>query len=69
MFEKKPRIVNLETIENLCQSKKLEKKKSIIMSPKKSIIVKKNNKIIPKKIEVKKVDNNLNNSGDDILWL
>ena len=69
MFEKKPRIINLETIENICQVKIQEKKNPIIMSPRKSINTKKNDKIVPKKTRVKKVKIEPKDSGDDILWI
>ena len=72
MFEKKPRIIDLETIEDISKPVKTIRKPIVLKtSPNKISIIKKID-IARSKIEKKehKVEiNNKTDSGDDILWL
>ena len=69
MFEKKPRIIDLETIEDISKPKKIINKPIILKTSPIKISMNKNVDIVKAKRKESKVEDNKVDSGDDILWL
>jgi len=70
MFEKKPKIIDLKTIEDISRPININKKSVAMKSCSIEMVSDKKVEMVKNKKEQSKIDNdNIVDSGDDILWL